>query len=102
MDLFGKWSAGKSAVRCEGRFSKVAFSLTGRISSVNDDELRIIYDETRSEVVVRFSPEIEFEYADSRVVTGAAKKYGSCLVMIFSPVPEEGEPDTIAVGVSEQ
>ena len=97
IDLLRKWSLDKSLVRCQGSLSKIAFSLNGRISSVDDRELRIISDDTDSELVLRFTAEMEFGYADSRVVSGPEKQYESCLVVFFGPVPDEGTPDTIAI-----
>ena len=99
LDIFRKWSADKSLVRCEGRFSNFAFSSNGRIFSVTDDEMKIMSDDTLSEVVVAFSSEVHFGYADNRAVTGVGKNYDSCLVVFFGPVPDEGigEPDTISI-----
>ena len=97
IDLFSKWFADKSLVRCEGNFSKVAFSLRGRIFSISDQELKILSDDRASELVVRFAPEMEFGYGDFRNAPPTEKQYESCVVIFFSPVPPVGEPDTIAV-----
>jgi hypothetical protein len=98
VDLFRKWFADKFLLRCEGSFLKFSFSLRGRILSVDDEELRILADDYLSELVLRFTPDLEFGYVDSRQVTGAEKQYESCLTIFFGPVPPkgEGQPDTIA------
>ncbi len=96
LDLFRKWSSEGLAVRCQGSVATFAFSLSGYIQSVSDDELRIFSEDVRSEVVLKLKPEMVFGYADSRTVSGVAKKYESCIIVFFGPVPDEGEPDSIA------
>ena len=57
LDIFRKWLAERAFLRCEGHFSKVAFSLSGRLLAVADDELRILADDKQSELVVRLIPD---------------------------------------------
>jgi hypothetical protein len=97
VDLFRKWFEDKSVVRCEGSFSMFAFSLDGRIVSVSEDEVRIISEDTGSELILRLSAS-EFGYADSRGVTGIeGEKYDSCVVLFYNEKRPEGPPDTIAI-----
>jgi hypothetical protein len=96
IDLFRKWSIDKSLVRCQGSFSNFAFSSNGRILVVTDEEIRMMSDDTKSEVVVSFAPEMHFGYADSRNVTGVAKNYDSCLMIFFGPIPADQDPDSIS------
>jgi len=73
VDLFRKWSEDKSVVRCQGNFSTFAFSLNGRILAANESELRIMSDDTHSELVLGLSPKTAIGFADSRAVTGEEK-----------------------------
>ena len=100
IDLFRKWATDGATVRCQGAFSRFAFALDGRISiSPDGNELRIIADDPSSEIVIKLSHELEFGYADSRVVTGAEKEYESCVLIFIDPVPPVDTPDTIAIAV---
>ena len=99
LDLFRKWSSDKSLVRCQGSFPMYAFALNGRITIVDDHKLRIISDDTKSELVLKLTPDLDFHYADSRKVTGVAKEYDSCVAIFFSPVLSEQTPDSISIAV---
>lgn len=100
--LLSKWLADKSMLLCEGSFSKFAFSLHGHISLIDDQELKIISSDRLSELVLRFTPEMEFGYGDSRNASEDEKRYGSCLILFFGPMSEQGVTDTIAIGAIEQ
>lgn len=76
-----------------------AFASNGRITTVDDRELRMISDDTGSELVLKLAPELDFHYADSRQVTGVAKEYDSCVVIFFSPILSEGIQDSISLAV---
>jgi hypothetical protein len=97
MLLLSKWLTDRSLLLCEGSFSKFAFSLNARILSINDQELRILSDDTLSELTLSFTPEMEFGYGDSRRTSENEKQYESCLVVFFGPLLQEGSPDTIAI-----
>jgi hypothetical protein len=97
MLLLSKWLTDRSLLLCEGSFSKFAFSLNARILSINDQELRILSDDTFSELTLSFTPEMEFGYGDSRHTSENERQYESCLVVFFGPLPQEGSPDTIAI-----
>ena len=69
------------------------------MQSVTEKELKIMSGDSHSELVLRFTPEMDFGYADSREVpkTSEAEKYEACIVIYFGPLPEEGTPDTISL-----
>jgi hypothetical protein len=83
LDIFRKWFAERALLRCEGHFSTVAFSLRGRFLAVDDDELRILADDTASELVVRLTPQVGFGYADARGIGIPNSEYDRCVVIFF-------------------
>lgn len=96
--LFSKWLNDKSLLSCEGTFPTFAFSLHhGHILSIDHLELRILSSDGLSQFVLRFTPEMEFGYGDSRHSPETEKRYESCIVIFFGPVPEQGTPDRIAI-----
>jgi hypothetical protein len=102
MLLFSKWLSDKSLLACEGSFSNFVFSLRACMLSVNDEELRMLSDDTHSELVLRFTPEMEFGFGDSRNAPESEKKYESCVIVFFGTVSHEGTQDSIAIAVVEQ
>lgn len=77
----------------------LAFSNEGKIYSVDEREVRVRSADTRSEVVLSINKVVEFGYLDNRNVTGVETKYEHCLMAFFSPVIEEGDPDSLSFGI---
>ena len=95
--IFGKWREEKSRMRCQGSFATHAFAMEGIIQMASDSEVRMIAGNNLTQVVVKLTDDLKFNYADSREVTGdEAKNYSSCLTLCFGEVPDEGPIDTIA------
>jgi hypothetical protein len=94
-DILRKWQDEKSVVRLQASFPLFAFGLWGRILSMTDNELRVMSDDTKSEITLRLTPGLEFAYGDDRMVMGEEKKFSACLVMLFNT---DSEPfDTVAI-----
>jgi hypothetical protein len=55
-------------------------------------------DDRESELVVRFTPDIQFGYVDSRAVTGEEKRFEESIAIFFN-LPAVGEPDMITLAV---
>ena len=87
-------------MRWEGKFGKffnLAFSSFGRVTAINDSELRLASDDGKSELVVPLDTNLQFGYADSRDAPPEEKQYGDCILIFFTP-PDEDEPDFITLG----
>lgn len=97
IDIFRRWSSDEVLVRWQGTFAKFAFSSWGYILSANDGELRVASNDMKSELVVNLGDELEFDYADSRTVTGEEKKFEECIIIIFECRDEGEKPDLIAL-----
>jgi hypothetical protein len=98
LDLFHKWLAEGTLIRCQGSFRTHVFSLKARVLHLQDDELRLVEDDTQSELVMKIRNEAEFGYIDNRRITGREAEDYVCSVMVFfGPIPPEGEaePDSI-------
>ena len=99
LDIFHKWLTERKLIRCHGSFGTHEFSLKARISHLHDNQLRLMADDTQSELVIRIPDQAEFGYIDNRSITGREAEDYICSVMVFfGPIPPEGErePDSIA------
>ena len=96
IDIFRKWSADGALIRFQGTFFNFAFSSWGKISAIDDNELRIMADDHESELVVRFTSDIQFGYVDSRTVTGEEKGFEESIAIFFN-LPAVREPDMITL-----
>jgi hypothetical protein len=95
--IFKKWCDEKSPIRCQGSFATHAFGLEGLIASTRVDEVVLVGSTLLTQIVVKLTDELTFNYADSREVTGEeAENYSSCLTVGFGPIPEVGPVDSIA------
>ena len=97
VDLFRKWSSVGTVIHCQGSLPLMVFSLDAKVLLADDHEVRLISDDTRSQLVLRLRPEMEFGYLDSRQVTGQeAADFEHCLVAYLGPITEEGDTDHLA------
>lgn len=99
VDIFRRWASDRAPIRWQGTFAPFAFTSWGIIVFVDDLEVRLADRDMKSELVVRFKDVIEFDYADSRSITGREKQFEECVIMRFSDTADEkGTPDLIALG----
>jgi hypothetical protein len=98
VDILEKWREEKTPLRCQGSFSAHAFAIEGIIDTAAENEFRLIAGTNMlTQVVVKLTDALIFNYADHREITGKeAKYYPSCLTIAFPPIPEEGPANTIA------
>jgi hypothetical protein len=97
IDLFRKWSDEQTPIRWQGSFGNFAFGSWGYVlSPPSEIEIRVTSQDRRSELVIRLASVIEYDYADSRTVTAEEKKFKECVVLAMK-IPQEGDPDTIAL-----
>lgn len=96
-DILRRWRDESLWVRWAGSFATFAFASVGQIVSISEKEIRLASRDKRSELVLRLSAEMHFEYADSRVVSGNAKKYEECVMLFLANATEESEPDSISL-----
>lgn len=95
--IFGKWRDEKTGIRCQGSFPTHAFAIEGIIETASNDEVRMIGANKLTQIVVKLTDDLKFNYAEAREITGdEAKNYPACLTVGFGEVPEEGSMDTIA------
>jgi hypothetical protein len=95
--ILNKWSSENVQVRCQGSFATHAFAMEGMIEAASDDEVRMTAVNKLTQVVVKLTDDLKFNYADSREVTGdEAGNYPSCVAIAYEPMSEEGTVDTIA------
>jgi hypothetical protein len=90
LDIFRKWRDERLPVRCQGSFESHAFASEGEITMVSATEVRMGTDSRLSEVVVRLTDKMDFNYMDSREISGdEARNYPSCIVIAFLPPEAE-------------
>jgi hypothetical protein len=83
-------------LRCDFGFSTFAACLKGRLLAVENDEIKLISDDSESELTLRLTPEMEFGYGDSRQSPEDAELYVSGLVIFLGELTDENDPDTIS------
>jgi hypothetical protein len=96
-DLIRKFADESALVECSMRFPTFAARFRGRMVSFDRRELRLISDDTRSELALRIAPWMEFGFGDASPATGPDRFEN--LLCIFFRLGEEGEEaDLIALG----
>ena len=95
--MFKKWSSEGTHIRCQGTFATHAFAMEGKIEAGADNEVRLVVGNELTQLVVKLTDDLHFNYADSREVAGEeAKNYPCCLAIAYDPIPDVGPVDTIA------
>ena len=84
LDILRKWRDERLPVRCQGSFESHAFASEGKITMVSEVEVRMESDSRLIQAVVRLTDEMDFNYMDSREISGdEARNYPSCIVIAF-------------------
>ena len=85
-------------MHCEGHFSMYAFSFRGRIVTADDQEVRLMSDDTQSHVVMPIAGATAFAYEATLEGVQGDKEHECCLVAFFGPLGEIDDPlpDSIA------
>jgi hypothetical protein len=96
VDLFSKWGTGRTLLRVDFTFAAFAACFRGRVAGLSETELRLLSDDTFSEFVLRFKPDLEFEYGDPREFPEEAELYESALVVLFPLLSPDEEGDKIS------
>jgi hypothetical protein len=96
LDMFSKWFLERSLLRCQISFATHAASVSGRITEKPIRDVRLMADDSLSELVVQLSNDLEFGYGDMRDHPEEGLSYEQGLVVFFGPVPTSGDADTIA------
>lgn len=84
--MFNTWAADNTLVRCELRFADFALSFDARFVVSINDELRLISDDARSELMLRLRSDFIFGYTDTR--EPPSEKYVR-VVTVFYPYDED-------------
>ena len=71
--------------------------MEGTIYAASENEVRMTAGSKLTDLVVKLTDDLNFDYADSREVKGQeAEHYPSCVAIAYEPIPDEGPADTIA------
>jgi len=82
LDLFRKWETERSLLLCNLGFRLFAAKFKGRIAKLTSSELCLVSDDTHSEFVMTFRPDMDFHYQDARNTPTESHLY-ECGVAIF-------------------
>jgi hypothetical protein len=83
-DLFRKWDTARSLLLCNLRFPLFAANFTGRVVKLTSIELRVVSDDTHSEFVMTFRPDMDFYYQDVRNTPTESHLYECGVAILFS------------------
>jgi hypothetical protein len=90
--MFRVWQSDRALLRCDFLLTKFAACLRARVIDVSDDKVRLLSDDSFSEVVLPLSAELDFEYADSRDFPEEVAVFKRGLVVFF---PGPRKPDKV-------
>jgi hypothetical protein len=63
-DLFSKWLSENTKIHCDLSGHRYAMTMEGRITCLSGETLTLEGDDKVSEFVLRWMPDVRFEYAD--------------------------------------
>lgn len=93
VDLFRKWRSEESLLRCDMSFPRFAATFRVRVVFVADDEIKLLSDDSFSEMALRLSTDCAFTYGEPRGFPEEVERFASSLVVSLAG---DGEPDFIA------
>ena len=80
--MFRVWLLDRALLRCAVTFDRFGASFKVRVRVVSG-EIKLWSDDAFSELVLRMSPDLHFEYADPRDFPEEAKVFSRGLVVLF-------------------
>ncbi len=66
LTMFRVWQADGALLRCDFSSERFAACLRARVREITDSEIKLWSDDTFSELVLRVTSDLRFEYADPR------------------------------------
>ena len=85
LSMFRVWQSDSALLRCDFSFAGFAACFRARVRDVADKEIKLWSDDTFSELVLRLTPNLLFEYADPRDFPEEAKAFSRGLAILFPP-----------------
>ena len=95
LDIFRKWFSERTLLRCDLHFSELACRFRGRIISLTVAGVQVLSDDTFSELVLPFTPELNFGYGEPRNELETLEFSGALIVFMAEPPPTGDDVDTI-------
>ena len=83
VDLLRKWRSEESLLRCDISLSRFAALFRVRVFLVDAVDVRLLSDDMTSEMTLRLSDDMEFEYEDPRGFPEDTAFFDSSLIMRF-------------------
>ena len=90
IDLLRKWEEEKTLIECVMEFPSFSTRLRARVSKVEPSRLRLMSDDTTSELALNLEPWLQFGYGDTRGLEAADEFEG--ILVIFFRMGEGAEP----------
>ena len=81
LNMFHVWHSDAALLRCDFSFDRFAGSFRVRVRNVVGNEIKFWSDDTFSELVLRLTPDLLFEYAEPRNVPEEAAQFACGLVV---------------------
>lgn len=93
-DLLSKWVSERTLLECTISFPAFVARLRGRLAGFSAGEVRLLSDDTSSELALRLGPSLDFLYGDMSSVD-RADKFEGALIVVFR-LGDEGPADVIS------
>lgn len=92
LDLLSKWSSERALLRCDLSFARFVACFRARVVAVNepeilseeDSEVKLLSDDTFSEMALRLTPDFVFAYDEPRGFPEEARVFAATLVIRVS------------------
>lgn len=81
VDLFAKWRSESALLRCDLMFETLAAVFRARVVFVDSGMVRLLSDDTFSEMALPLSPDMEFAYGEPREFPEDARVFESTLAL---------------------
>lgn len=85
LTIFRVWQSDKALLRCDFSFGRFAACFRVRVRDVSDSEIKLWSDDTFSELVLRVTPDLLFEYDDPRRFPEDAEVFSRGVEVLFPP-----------------
>lgn len=96
LGIFEKWLTEKAWLLCHFAFQQFHAALRGHIYEIADHKINLKSDDGHSELSLVLRPEMDYGYGDPRKFPDEADKYECVLIVYFSAVTANNNPDYIA------
>ena len=96
LDIFRKWFSERPLLKCDLRFPLFSLCFRGRVFGLADNEVKVLSDDTFTELALRIPDDASFGYGEPRDFPDEDKHSRCVVVVSFGDNAADNEHDFIA------